>query len=232
MRLDVYFHDQIRRLEKVDNIGLTDDGRDLYAVIERWSRAVDQQNPLRCAGGCSECCQSETVPRASVADWAYLHAHLVGLPQDRQAALLKRNRELYLSLAAALLQQVRTGDGPPSEVSLPSQNPCPLLEGGRCGVYAARPLICRLFGYFVHGPSRQVMSCTPGVAHLHALVEQQRPVILPDVMPIFETWSRLTSYLDAPLPLWLMAHDLGEGLDPICRTAPDFDGTVRRLQNH
>lgn len=223
MDLATYFRDQYRRLDKLD------DASALFQVIERWSMAIDNRHPMRCGQGCSACCRSETIPRASVSDWSILHAHLLTLPQERQAAFLARNRERYGPWMPQLLKQVRHDDGPPAEVSLPAENPCVFLEDGRCGVYEARPLICRMFGYFFHPGVGQVMTCGPGTEFLKAGMDAGGEWVLPDVTPIFAAWGRLSRYPDAPLPVWLLAHDLGDGLDPQLQTDPDFGRLAERI---
>jgi hypothetical protein len=77
---------------------------------------------MRCAAGCSGCCGHHlTVSRVEAESIA---RHLSAMPAGERAALRAR--------AAAL----GSADGP-----------CPALDaGGRCGIYEARPLICRTQG--------------------------------------------------------------------------------------
>ena len=77
---------------------------------------------MRCAAGCSECCGVQLT--LSPVEAEELSRHLAGLPREATARL------------AARAEALRGASGP-----------CPALEAdGRCGVYAARPLICRTHG--------------------------------------------------------------------------------------
>lgn len=77
---------------------------------------------MRCAAGCSGCCGHHlTVSRVEAESIA---RHLSAMPD--------REREALRARAAAL----GSSDGP-----------CPALDAeGRCGIYEARPLICRTQG--------------------------------------------------------------------------------------
>jgi uncharacterized protein len=107
----------------------------LRAVYDRIAEAqarslaaiTDRGPALACPEGCGSCCEAfvpDVLPVESdlIADW-----------------LLGNRPELAEALIA------RDGGNPSAE------SPCPFYEsfraGGRCGVYPARPLVCRLFGF-------------------------------------------------------------------------------------
>ncbi|MCU0590907.1 MAG: hypothetical protein MUC57_05475 [Desulfobacterales bacterium] len=73
---------------------------------------------------------------------------------------------------------------------------CPLNEAGRCGVYAHRPMICRLHGipHELHPPGRapQAPQLGPGCAEFHRLCG--RAVYHPfDRTPLYAELARLES---------------------------------------
>lgn len=86
-----------------------------------------------CAKGCDGCCRRlATVPRLTAAEWALLRDALAVLAVPR----LDEIRRKMADLAAA-----------------PRAFPvvCPLLDSasGACPVYAARPVACRTYGFYV-----------------------------------------------------------------------------------
>ena len=86
-----------------------------------------------CAKGCDSCCRRLAAePRLTAAEWALLRAALAALPAQRLGEI----RQKMLALAA-------------SQPSFPVV--CPLLDpaSGACPVYAARPVACRTYGFYV-----------------------------------------------------------------------------------
>lgn len=93
--------------------------------------AIGRPAPWACRAGCAHCC-----------------SHPVGIAYGEALRLLQaiaalpdpERRRLRAAIAAAAQ----------ATAALPwlqlSRRPCPLLDGQRCAVYAARPLACRAFG--------------------------------------------------------------------------------------
>jgi uncharacterized protein len=112
--------------------GRLDQLRAVYArIAEAQARslaAISDRGPaLACPEGCGSCCEiflPDVLPVESdfMADW------LLGNRPDLAEAIMARD------------------DGSPSAAP-----PCPFYESGReggcCGIYPARPLVCRLFGF-------------------------------------------------------------------------------------
>jgi uncharacterized protein len=82
---------------------------------------------LACHEGCGSCCEG-FIPDVMPVEADYLADWLLGHRPGLAAAILELDDECA-----------------------PSTPSCPFYEGGRpggcCGIYPARPLICRLFGY-------------------------------------------------------------------------------------
>ena len=104
----------------------------LCADIDERVDAVRSGRPdWPCAKGCDSCCRHlAEEPRLTAAEWALLRDALAALPAQRLAEI----RLAMLALAA----------GPRPLV-------CPLLDpaSGACPVYAARPVACRTYGFYV-----------------------------------------------------------------------------------
>lgn len=85
-----------------------------------------------CAKGCDDCCRRlAELPQLRAAEWTLLKSALASLPEQRLA---------------------RIGDdlaAPAKQMDRPLT--CPLLDAqsGACPVYAARPLACRSYGFYV-----------------------------------------------------------------------------------
>ena len=86
-----------------------------------------------CAKGCDGCCRRLAAePRLTAAEWVLLRDSLAALPAQRLGEISQE----MVALAA----------GQPSFPVV-----CPLLDAasGACPVYAARPVACRTYGFYV-----------------------------------------------------------------------------------
>ena len=104
----------------------------LLADIDARVLAIRGDRPdWLCAKGCDGCCRHlADEPRLTAAEWALLRDALAALPAQR-------------------LAQIR----PAMKALAGGQRPfvCPLLDpaSGACPVYAARPVACRTYGFYV-----------------------------------------------------------------------------------
>ena len=96
--------------------------------------AIRQDRPdWLCAKGCDSCCRRlAEMPRLTAAEWGLLRDALAALPAQRLGEISQK----MLAPAA----------GQPSFPVV-----CPLLDpaSGACPVYAARPVACRTYGFYV-----------------------------------------------------------------------------------
>ena len=86
-----------------------------------------------CAKGCDGCCRRlAAMPRLTAAEWALL-------------------RDALAALAAPRLGEIRQKMTALAEVQPSFPVVCPLLDpvSGACPVYAARPVACRTYGFYV-----------------------------------------------------------------------------------
>ncbi len=124
--------------------------RELLRVIEdSWSEAERRAGPyLACRPGCTACCHGPFP--ISALDVRRLRRGLDGLVRkdpERAAEVVARARgQVRLFLG----ENSEDGQEPDSEEICErfGEIPCPALEvaGGRCELYAHRPLTCRTFG--------------------------------------------------------------------------------------
>lgn len=107
---------------------------EILADIDARVDAIRADHPdWSCAKGCDGCCRRlAAMPSLTAAEWDLLRDALAALAAPRLAEI----RQKMAALVAA-----------------PSSFPvvCPLLEpaSGACPVYAARPVACRTYGFYV-----------------------------------------------------------------------------------
>ncbi|HEY9722606.1 MAG TPA: YkgJ family cysteine cluster protein [Oscillatoriaceae cyanobacterium] len=200
------------QIAKATNLGQSDDTQDLYYLLDYLSFAVDQAYPqIPCSKGCSHCCK-KNVFRVSRVEWERVQVGLNGLAPEARAAALDRAREIYAphrERLEAIAEYWTRHDNPPNELLEEAMLPCPMLDGGRCGIYADRPAICRAYGYtsaVVKGESRLLICREEGPSWIRHLEDTQVEAF---PMPSWNPVQRKIEALNGagpikPLPLWLL----------------------------
>lgn len=105
----------------------------LYARMDAAYRQAAESHGFVCAGCDDNCCRSRFYHH-TLAEYLYLRQGLKALPDAARQRVRQR--------AVAAIEQMRAADDANASV----QVMCPLNEAGRCGLYAHRPMICRLHG--------------------------------------------------------------------------------------
>lgn len=110
---------------------------------------------ILCRRGCSDCCGQ--VFRITEPEAARISQFVATLPADQQQRL-RDAAGVYLARRAKLFRGAESWDSP---VPTGQRLPCPALgPEGECGIYEARPIICRKFGVPVfHPPTGSVTAC-------------------------------------------------------------------------
>lgn len=204
-----------------DNLGGTHDDRDVYVLLDRLVAAVRSAYPgVKCGAGCSGCCDSETaIFDVSREEWGRLIAHVrAAWSPERIAAFGARFQADHGQRLPAYRALGWIKHFEPVADRYWAKHPyrCPFLEDGRCSVYAARPLACRMYGYFA---MRARLWSKPAIygcrmqADYFGDVRAQGPLRLPSVNAVAARVGRLTrragwSLGDRPriLPLWIAAE--------------------------
>jgi len=154
----------------------------LYRRMDEAYAASAARLGLSCAGCPDSCC--ETVFRHhTYAEWAALWAGLSALPGPRLA-----------EIKTAAEDWLRCHQNPPVPGVRP-RIPCPLSEqspeGLRCGLYEARPMVCRLHGVpnvLIHPRAGQ--RAFPGCDRAQELGKTCEPAVL-DRTPLLTELARL-----------------------------------------
>lgn len=89
-------------------------------IAARCTATLEQHVDWPCRRGCDYCCR-----------------HLAAEPQLTEPEFAR----LAPLVTDAMRERAQRLAGPPYE--------CPLLEDGACGVYEARPIACRTYGFYV-----------------------------------------------------------------------------------
>jgi Fe-S-cluster containining protein len=111
---------------------------------------------IKCAPGCSSCCSQ--IFQITEVEAARISAHVQALPEAERKALQAKAR-LNLEARAKLFPE---GERWGTTVARGHGTPCPALtDAGACGMYEARPIMCRKFGVPIFNPDKpdSVMAC-------------------------------------------------------------------------
>jgi len=188
-------------------------------VLQALDETVTGVNPmLRCPAGCSQCCNQQIV--IGEAEWAVLleHLHTAGDAALRRDVVARARRLTHPKFGALASMWKRPRDPDffhrlTVKVAEPRKHPCVFLAGtGGCRVYAARPMMCRVYARAAPEPHRPMM-CT---ILLTRLVEQDlrvSDVPLPEYMPVQERYLELGSpdQLFTALPFFALLHAAPDG---------------------
>jgi Fe-S-cluster containining protein len=128
--------------------------RKLLTRLDAWFATArrDAGGIVPCREGCTACCHGPF--DISVADAELIGEALDSMPAPDRARVTERAQALL-----ARMRALEPGWSPPYAVDALGEDrfdrltdalaaePCPLLdETGRCGIYADRPLVCRMIG--------------------------------------------------------------------------------------
>ncbi|SNR75926.1 Putative zinc- or iron-chelating domain-containing protein [Humidesulfovibrio mexicanus] len=155
--------------------------RDLYARMDQAYDASAKAIGLSCDGCTDSCC--ETLFRHhTYAEWMVLWEGFAALPEDRRQDMLAQ-AETYVRIHQNALPGTRP------------RVPCPASEqrdGGLvCGIYAHRPMVCRLHGVpnVLHKPGGET-AAFPGCDRAQQRAKTCPPALL-DRTPLLSELARL-----------------------------------------
>lgn len=199
-------------IPQADNLGVSDDRRDLYYLLDYLCFAVDRAYPeIPCTKGCAHCCKTNLF-RVTRTEWDGVRQGLAELPAATRDRLLAENRATFgphRDTLEAMARHWSAGDPVPAELHRAAPVACPMLVDGRCSVYHHRPAICRGYGYFsatVAGNASLLICQQEGPGWIRHLEDTQI-----DQIPM-PNWNPVQRQLEAlnpsgeikPLPLWLL----------------------------
>ena len=206
--LTAAIHTIRERLPRATNFGQTHDDADAFTLLDNLTAAVRTAYPDgRCTAGCSGCCDSQTaIFDVSQAEWTTIETHVATAwsPQRRQAFRERFRAEHGSRLGAYRgLTWVRFFEPLADRYFARKPYRCPFLEDGRCSIYAARPLACRMYGYFAIRSRFYERPSVYGCGMQTSYYEQQPQLTLPAVNMVAAQTRRLTRGRARILPLWI-----------------------------
>lgn len=130
---------------------MTRDIHDLFADLDELRARADaafgqvaQAHPaeVTCAPGCDDCCHAvfDLTPMEALA----IGRAFAALPREARRAARRRGDKAAKAFDQLVARAAKSDDRL-AEYSR-ARIACPLLEGGRCLLYAHRPITCRLYG--------------------------------------------------------------------------------------
>ena len=147
---------------------------------------------IKCAPGCSSCCSQ--IFQITEVEAARISAWVKTLPDERRKDLQAKAR-VNLAERAKLFPD---GEKWGSSVPRGQGTPCAALdEDGACGMYEARPIMCRKFGVPIFNPDRpeSVMACELNFADGEAIED---PDLIENQTSLYRAQQRLQgAYNDA-----------------------------------
>lgn len=162
-----HHHDAIAQLCQALKVDLAQTLAQLQALFARTDRRLEQRSAnfdLPCRAGCSACCNAAV--------------RITALEYLAVVEALRSAGELPIFLHRALAIDDDNGDLIHSNAA---QQSCPALSAqGLCLAYAARPLVCRLFGHSFDDDDR-LYACDLVGKHLNG-----KQVQLPRARPILQ----------------------------------------------
>ncbi len=156
--------------------------RRLYADMDAAYEKAAAAHGFACTG-CEESCCRTRFHHHTLAEYHCLREGFARLPGPRRARILLRAEAVQVEIGRA------------DAAGVPGRAMCPLNEGGRCGLYAERPMICRLHGVpHVLGRPGQPAQPGPGCGEFVRRCGHlaQRPL---DRTPLYTGLARLESEL-------------------------------------
>jgi uncharacterized protein len=104
------------------------------------ARRQPPPHPIACKKGCAFCCFG-----------AEVHASPPEVFRIADYLDERSNGRKKTALAARIADVAAAKAANRAQTTAPAVYPCPLLDAGRCGVYAVRPLVCRGFNSYDAG---------------------------------------------------------------------------------
>ena len=219
--------------EALDTLDGVESVPQLYGLIGLLGEVVEERHAcMRCDEGCSDCCAQ--LPLVTFSEWQVLHGWmLANLTADgRREAVARCEKMLgdestvlprWLRLSGMDLETAAARDYI-DDIFGNEKTPCPLLVGGRCSVYPARPLVCRAYGRMMRTED-DTLYCQRIVDKLVLYQEKEGEFYLPVYRPYQEKSYALEgegSYFTL-IAVWMLSHRDADG--DLVKEPVDIAGT-------
>jgi len=206
-------------LSKATNVGLSENYRDVYYLIDYLSHAVRFTYPqIPCEEKCSRCCSDSGLPRVTAIEWQIIHNYLINEMSNENKELVSKNIiDFYSNQVDSLLEENERTKVPYTKITQATGKPsleymsCPFLLNNSCSIYSARPSVCRAYGFFtirVMGKSN-IFTCQWAADKI--ITELREKGIDHWALPVWDKFVDKLYELNGDnavsiLPLWLLTH--------------------------
>jgi Fe-S-cluster containining protein len=179
---------------------------------------------IQCGKGCFSCCSQ--MFRITLMDAVMISRAIREMTPERRAGLqesarayLKRREEL-IGQRAVLTGQFDMDEIPTTGLRLF----CPALEDGACGLYEARPVVCRKWGIPLYDPNRpdNLQACELNFPAGTAFEDEELDRIIERQTEISERWQRLKARVNDRVHPEKMGYTIAEAI------LYDFDAMIDR----
>lgn len=234
-------------LNNVTNLGLSENQRDLYYILDKLVDEVRDSYPqVPCKDKCSACCIHSGLPRVTAIEWQAIHKYLLkSVSEENKKQIINQLIDMHSDQVDELLKEQErikyshTKINENTTMTRPNFkcSQCPFLINNSCTIYPVRPAICRAYGFFsirVAGKS-QIFTCQMAAEQIIGLLKEKG--IAHWALPVWDKFSDKIYQLNddkpvATLPLWLMAHiDKNGNINLELNKNPDFEKLIEIYQN-
>jgi len=230
-------------IEKATNVGLSDNEKDIYYLIDRLTSYVhNTYNSIMCKNKCSSCCINAGLPRVTTIEWQVIFKYLKNeVNKETLDLLIKRTISLHSNQINHLMEEQERIQEPHTrrnESKYPRPKfkclECPFLIDHSCSIYKVRPAICRTYGYFtirIKGKSK-LFTCQMSADSIFEDLKNNSVENL--VFPVWDKFAERIYEINldkivSTLPLWLMSHlDENNNLLNKIDLNPDFNTLYRK----
>ena len=227
-------------LKNIDNIGNSNDFRDIYYLIDYLVYSVTQTYPqIPCKPQCSECCTVSGLPQVTALEWIIIHKYIVSeLDLIKHTEIIMQNQYLHKERLPILIQQQkqlqqiykqqRNQYTKNTKLNGFKNCTCPFLIDDLCVIYPVRPAICRAYGYFTVRKEEEstIFSCYSGAEQVITFLKEQGIEQL--ALPVWNKFLDKIYELNEPyktvatLPLWILSHIKNKEIIDKVNINPDF----------
>jgi Fe-S-cluster containining protein len=164
----------------------------LLLVEQEFSRNVDLHGDrMQCGRGCSSCCSQ--MFRITMLDSFVISAAINKMDEESRAALRKRAQD-YRQERQRLLDERAHETDLPDDSEIPTHGlrlPCPALIDGACGIYDARPVVCRKWGIPLFDPDQpdRLQACELNFPPGTSIEDEELDELLLRQSSIHELWQ-------------------------------------------
>ncbi|MBM3261984.1 MAG: YkgJ family cysteine cluster protein [candidate division Zixibacteria bacterium] len=199
------------------------DYRDVVTLVEaEFDRNMRlYEDRIQCGRGCSSCCSQ--MFRITLLDAARISEVVRQLPEPERRHLQNKAR-VYLQERQHLLHTRNDEESHDHPSAMGLRLPCPALEEGVCGIYEARPVVCRKWGIPLFDPYHPdaLQACELNFPPGTEFEDKELDLLIERQTEISERWQTLKAAVNERLCPEKQATTIAEAI------LYDYDDMIRQ----